>query len=324
MAVKQLMRPGKIVKKSNALARARYSADSVWEQRLVAWLASQIHSTDKDFQVYQIRIVDLVGNNIGGTNYKEIEKAVIQAMRRVIIIKDKKTSSIYNLFSKCKIDREKGIIELCFHPDLREHYLELKQWVEINFFEFTSLQSIYSQRIYEFLKSWSDKDEISIPLSDLHEMLETPVSLREKYKDFRVRVLDVAHRDILKHTNFEFNWEPIKNGRAVSEIKFIFPKKHKQSVSTNPPPNPQATLLLQKTLGIEPPKNTVHNTFLKFVNSFSDGGIRHLEAWKLWSELHSVGNAPTDQDVPANNQLAVMTFLEKWRQAHPSDKTDQT
>ena len=49
MDVKQLMLPGKTVKKSNALARARWSPDSVWEPRLVAMLAAQIKPGDTDF-----------------------------------------------------------------------------------------------------------------------------------------------------------------------------------------------------------------------------------------------------------------------------------
>ena len=45
MAERQLPLPGEIVKKSNALARARWSADSVWEPRLVALLASKLTSS---------------------------------------------------------------------------------------------------------------------------------------------------------------------------------------------------------------------------------------------------------------------------------------
>ena len=61
MAVKQLPLPGEIVKKSNALARARWSAESVWEPRLVALLASKVRADDTDFHVYEVPVTELMG-----------------------------------------------------------------------------------------------------------------------------------------------------------------------------------------------------------------------------------------------------------------------
>ena len=63
MAERQLPLPGEIVKKSNALARARWSADSVWEPRLVALLASKVKQDDEDFQTYEIPIRELIGHS---------------------------------------------------------------------------------------------------------------------------------------------------------------------------------------------------------------------------------------------------------------------
>ena len=78
--------------------------------------------------------------------------------------------------------------------------------------EFLLLPSIYSQRIYEFLKSWDDKPETIISVLDLHEMLNTPNSFRANFTEFRRWVLEKAHKDISKYTKLIYEWEPIKKG----------------------------------------------------------------------------------------------------------------
>jgi plasmid replication initiation protein len=37
-------------------------------------------------------------------------------------------------------------------------------------------------------------------------------------------VLEKAHKDIHKYTALRFEWEPVKQGRAVAGIRFIFSK----------------------------------------------------------------------------------------------------
>lgn len=224
MAGRQLTLPGEIVKKSNALARARWSAESVWEPRLVALLASKVRTDDTDFHVYEIHVSEILHNH-GGKNYKEIESVVDRAMSRVLTIRDNNGWTKYNVFSRCRFRRSEGILELGFHPDLKTHYLNLQRYMQYNLMEFLLLPSIYSQRIFELLKSWDDKNEVKISIYDLHEILNVPESFRKDFRQFRTRVLEKSHKDILAHTSLRYEWEPIKKGRTVVVIRFIFAKK---------------------------------------------------------------------------------------------------
>lgn len=320
MDAKQLMLPGKIVKKSNALARARWSPDSIWEPRLVALLASQIKSGDTDFQTYELRLVDILGKEPGGKDYKELKEAVYKAMSRVITINDDKGWSMYNLFSKCRLDSQRGTLEICFHPDLKEHYLQLKQYMQYNIIEFMCLPSVYSQRLFEFLKSWDDRDEITIEIKELHEMLDAPKSFKANYKDFRRFVLEKAHKDILKFTEMSYTWEAIKRGRAVHAIKFVFRKKRRIPASKSP----QAAALLQTTLSMEPPNRATQETarqkkpeafldYEKFLQRFPDSKGNRFTAFPEWNQLDAMGIAPKAEDVPANNELSIMEFLQQWK-----------
>lgn len=231
MAPAQLLVPGEIVKKSNALARARWSAESVWEPRLVAMLASKVQPEDTDFQVYEIPIAELIGKAEkvpSGRTYQELAGIVDSAMSRVITIKDGDKGGWikYNVFSRCRYNPEKGTLELRFDPDLKPHYLNLQRnFAQYSLLEYLMLPSIYSQRIFEILKSWCDKPEVVIPLPELFDMLDVPESLRLNFKDFRRRVLEKAHQDIHSKTGFVFAWEPIKKGRGVSAVRFTFGKR---------------------------------------------------------------------------------------------------
>lgn len=216
-----------IVKKSNALIRGQWSIQSVWEPRLIALLASKVHVNDKDFKVYKIPIIEVTGGEHGGKNYKELESIIENLMGRVVSIRESPTRVCkYNVFSKCVIDTKTGILELGFHPDLRRHYLDLgKRFTQYNLAEFVELPSIYSQRIYEILKSWDDRDEVTINIDELNNMLDTPKSFRADFKAFRVKVLEKAHRDITQRegSTLWFDWEAVRKGaRKVTAIRFLF------------------------------------------------------------------------------------------------------
>ena len=225
MGGKQLILPGDVVKKSNALARARWSAESVWEPRLVALLASKVRADDTDFHVYEIPVSEILRNS-GGRDYREMEAAVDKVMSRVLTIRDAKGWTKYNVFSRCRYRRDEGILELGFHPDLRPHYLNLqKHFAQYNLLEYLMLPGIYSQRLFEILKSWSDQPEATLAIDELHEMLDTPDSLRANFKDFRRRVLEKAHADIHQHTTLSYEWEPVKKGRRIVAVRFFFDKR---------------------------------------------------------------------------------------------------
>ncbi len=235
MAVRQLPLPGEIIKKSNALCRAAWSSESIWEARMIAVVASKITVNDEDFKEYDIPITEIIGKQRGGKVHEMIDKATDIPMNRIVKIKDEKSGgwAKYNVFAKCQYLPKEGIIRVRFDKDLKPHYLQLKARLltQINLFEFLALPSTYSQRIFEILKSWDDKPEITIPLDDLHSMLEVPESFKKDFRNFRIKVLEKAAKDIQRHTTLEYEWEPIAKGGQITKrgmttiaIRFTFSK----------------------------------------------------------------------------------------------------
>jgi plasmid replication initiation protein len=228
MAEEQIVLPGAIVKKSNVLCRARWGVESVFEPRLVALVAARVHQDDQDFQMYEIPMRELTGDtNDGAKTYKIIESVTDSLMNKIITIRQEGSRSFakYNVFSKCEYDEKTHVIRARFDPDLKPHYLGLKaKFTEYRLLEFLTLPSIYSQRIFEILKSWDDQPEVTLSLSDLHEMLNVPDSLQKDFAAFRRRVLEKAHKDISSKTDLVYQWEPIRQGKgkAVTAIRFVF------------------------------------------------------------------------------------------------------
>lgn len=223
---------GKFVMKSNALLRCRWDVESVFEPRIIAILASKVSPGDKDFQEYTIPVSEIFQQKIiGGAEYNELEKVADKLMSRVITIYDDDGWSKYSVFSSCRFYRKKGRLNVKFHPDLLPHFLNLKKnFAKYSLEEFLELPSVYSQRIFEFLKSWDDRTEVEVPLIELHDMLYTPVSFRKDFAQFRRRVLEKSHSDITKRTSFLFQWEAIKKGKAVVAVRFVFDRKAAKSV----------------------------------------------------------------------------------------------
>lgn len=215
-----------LVKKSNAIARAKWELKSIWEPRIVALVASKVKPTDTDFQTYKTPIAELCGvkdKNLSGDQYREVVQAIEFLGKAIIKIKGdgKRDFRIYNIFAMCGY--EKGYLIAQFHPDLKPHFLQLQaKFTSYNLNEYLALPSTYSQQLFEILKSWSGLERRTIRLLELHEMLSTPDYMRQNFKDFRVRVLDKAFSDIYAHTGFQFSWRAIKSGRSVQSIEFVF------------------------------------------------------------------------------------------------------
>lgn len=280
MATKQLMLPGEIVKKSNALARARWSVESVWEPRLVALLASRVQPDDTDFHVYEIPVAEIMRGSTGGKDYREIEAVVDRVMSRVLTIRDNDGWTKYNVFSRCRYRKKDSILELGFHPDLKPHYLNLqKHFARYNLIEFLTLSSTYSQRMFEFLKSWDDQPEKEVGLEELFDLLDAPQSFKKDFRNFRIRVLEKSYKDIHEKTSLRYEWEPIKQGRSVVAIRFIFSGKRQMVTQKK-----NSELAQQKQSQMN------NKVFVAAVNCFKSGKCNYNSKSKtciLCKTLHS-------------------------------------
>ena len=217
---------GKIVKQSNDFARHSVNIQNLTAARILACLASTVREDDVDFRELTVHAKSML-EHTGGGDYKMLKMACDKLLNCILERKlnDRGGFQKYTLFST--IGYKDGVIFAKFHPDLKPFFLGLKShFTKYDLKEFLTLPSIYSQKLFEYLKSWADCHERIEDIEILYVILDIPESLRGNFKDFRRRVLDKAHQDILKLTSFRYEWEAVKNGTGktspVTAIRFVF------------------------------------------------------------------------------------------------------
>ncbi len=235
MGEKELSIPGTIVKKHNELVRSRINITSVQGSRILAALIASIRVDEKDFKSpYYLDIRNFLSND-SGKSYAEI-KAVCRELAKSFAefeMEDPDGDMIlveFPFFSR--LTYKKGRLEAIFNDIMQGSLLELKgQFTKYNLIDYLTLPTTYSQRIFEILKSWNNRQEVTITLESLHKTLNTPETSRKNFAEFRRYILEKSHKSIIEKTDLYFEWEPIKNGRAVVAIRFIFSKKRALSVA---------------------------------------------------------------------------------------------
>lgn len=229
MAMQQLTLPGEIVKKRNELIRSKISISNVDGSRILANLIACVRHDDTQFKdTYRISPKDFMSDH-GGKSYSNIKAMCRELAKATAEIEEPDPDGphpifrIYTFFSS--ITYRKGIVEARFNQEMQPLLLDLRRcFTEYPLMEYLTLPSLYSQRLFEILKSWSNVEsgEVSLSVAELHRLLDTPDSMRADFRQFRTRVLEKAHKDIHAKTKLRFEWEPVKAGRSVEGIRFSF------------------------------------------------------------------------------------------------------
>lgn len=116
------------------------------------------------------------------------------------------------------------VADIAFDPFLHPYLLDLREnYTSYELENILAMQSKYSIRLYEFLKSYSYIGAKDISLEDLRELLQ--VEGYPVYNNFKVRVLDVAVGEINEYTDLYITYDVGRENRKISRIHFnIDPK----------------------------------------------------------------------------------------------------
>lgn len=215
-----------IVKESNAIARAQLKpqAESVWEERIIAQIVAFNRIDDTEFPDADFMLGRLFDGRkkISGREFLEIGKAIERlASTTYTIYHSRKKYVIFPIFAHISYDN--GFISARLNPELKPYFLQLKREFSMRSLpEFRKLSSIYSQQMYRFLASLRGLENTTVSIEQLHFVTTPPEVLKTNFSKFRARVLEPAEKEINAKTNLKFHWEPIRQGRKVTEIRFVF------------------------------------------------------------------------------------------------------
>jgi len=138
---------------------------------------------------------------------------------------------VFNWFSKIQYINKEAKFKVRIEEDLKPYLLQLKKrFIAYNLKYILSLTSTYSVRIYQLLKEYEKLTKRYFEVEELMELLQVPKSYRI-YNRFKEKVLQVAERELLEHTDIYFTIEEEKEGRKVSRLIFrIHKNTHKKEV----------------------------------------------------------------------------------------------
>lgn len=219
------------VRKSNQLIEARYRL-TLGEQRLILHLCSLIHSSDKDFKSYEIRVKDfakMFGLEKRNNIYKAVESAAKElAGKRLDISRDGKEIYV-SWLSYVEYVEGSGIVKVEFHRSLKPYLLQLQEYGNFTKYQVNhvvSFKSQYSIRLYELLKQkafTAEKRKFSrcFEIESFRSILGIAVNEYEVFSNLRRKVIEPAIEEVSEYTDLEITGVHYgKTGRKVTDITF--------------------------------------------------------------------------------------------------------
>lgn len=159
-------------------------------------------------------------SDTGESNYKRIREALEKLQgRKLVIIDDFKAKKFTSIVPFPYVSYDKGKIHLKMLGDVTPYFLELKYgFTKYELEAALSLNSVYSQKLYELLSRWKDKKEWSVPIEELKMLLNA-----EHYKrtpDFKRACIDAALNEIEEKTDLKGSYEVVKKGNKIIGFDF--------------------------------------------------------------------------------------------------------
>jgi plasmid replication initiation protein len=214
-----------LVVRHNNLIQAGYST-TLYQQRLLYWLISQIKMEDQQFQTYRVSVKELsLYLGVANKNIYQVIDAAAQGMIQTTVKIENPTTKrvlIVGLLSSVEYQVGEGFVDLSLDPKLRPYLLNLQSnFTKAYLGDLLAMRSVYATRVYDLLIQYAKIGKRVITIEEFRTILD----LGDKYPDyynFKSRVIIPAVRDINEFTTLDVEWEPVKRGRSVHAIEFRF------------------------------------------------------------------------------------------------------
>ena len=224
-----------LIVKDNALINASYSLE-LTEQRIVllAILKARENKTPHNQELIVTAQSYITAFNVHrNTAYKTLKTACDNLFTRQF------TYQRYN--SKGKVEQVKSrwvqsvvyaesdsYIKIKFADEVLPLITMLeKHFTSYELQQVASLKSIHAIRLYELLIQYRTVGKLEISLSDLRLKLGIADGKYPTMNNFKARVLDVGIQQINEHSDITVKYEQVKQGRTITDFKFLFKQKAK-------------------------------------------------------------------------------------------------
>ena len=219
-----------LVVQHNALVNARFNMSAL-EMRFFLALLSRIGRDDNGFTVCEVPVREICSSSASNAIYNEVREMVRSIGTRALFIealspegKRVKDPDVLTLplMGRAHYRRKTGVVEASFNENIRPYLLELRDnFTKAQLSQLLKLKSPVSHRIYWLLREYAAFGKRIISLAELRNVLGMTTEYQNRFDHFRDRVLDRAQTELAK-TDLPFTYEVIKQGRIITEIRFLF------------------------------------------------------------------------------------------------------
>lgn len=222
-----------IVVQSNELIMLDRYDWTLQEQKIFLFLVSRVNSMkDKDFRKITLTVqefAELIGVKNRSSIYTSLEMITDKILSRVFRIETEFSVTKFQALSRAKYIKKTGIIDLTIHQDMMPYLLEIsKNFTAYELKNITKMTSSYALRTYELIKMYERLGEVTYTIENLRNKLGINAGEFLNFAHFNKHVLSIARREINSKTDLRMEYDLIKEGRKVTQVKFKV--KHVQVV----------------------------------------------------------------------------------------------
>lgn len=235
---KQLKKPDEnLATQSNRLIEASYKM-SVPAKRVMLMLLSQIHPGQTEvtgkLQIEAAAYAERTGVSLD-RSYKDIKNGCRELMRTIIVTRDHKarTTEECVVVSWMHYHDDQGWLEATFTPWIAPyiHHLTKIGYTTIAVDEAIKFSRFYTIRLYELMMQFQKTGERYITIVDLRRAFQIEKKQYERFADLRKWVIEPGIKEIEGKTDWTVVWEPVKTGRKITSLSFLFEKSKPNGVA---------------------------------------------------------------------------------------------
>ena len=217
----------RVVRHHNAITQARYDY-SACQLDIFFYLLSCLRQDDEQNKVYTIYLKEMEALSGRQWNYQQLREATANMGSRMFEVETERVYKQLWMFQTVEYIKGRGFLSIQLAAPIWPYVFNLKN----NFTSYQlqlalKLSSKYAKRIFQLVSQWRDKSQTrTYRLEELKLMLHLIDPKGKEPEQFqnisqlKARVLDIAVRQINKHTDLKIGYVLLKKGRAYDSVRF--------------------------------------------------------------------------------------------------------
>lgn len=210
------------------VTRRKYEL-TVLEQKVLCFILSKIKPAENIASLpeytYQFNIRDFCRvcgiDYDNGKNYKNVKTALDKLADNSFWLDYGEGEFRFQWIVTPDIRRGQGVIEVEIPRKVMPYLWNLSEkFTAYQLYNILALKSSYSIMLYELLKSYAWKKNLTLSIEDLRRYLGIGQDKYREYKVFRRAVIDRSIAEIEKYTDLRVTYEPVRNGRYCVAMEF--------------------------------------------------------------------------------------------------------